>query len=95
MIGIGLLAVVATQWGPWIFNRRWAYTFYLTAIIPTLIVAAAWLVGPKRARRLRVPLVGVMVVAVGLFVFFYPVWVGRALPNSGLSRRIWWWGWPD
>ena len=33
-IGIGLLAIVATQWGPWIFNRRWAYTFYLTAIIP-------------------------------------------------------------
>jgi dolichyl-phosphate-mannose--protein O-mannosyl transferase len=92
-IGIGLLAVVATQWGPWIFNRRWAYSFYLTAIIPTLIVAAAWLIGPKRARRLRLPLVGVMVVTVGLFVFFYPVWTGRVLPNSELGQRIWWWGW--
>ena len=90
-----LLGVVATQWGDWLINRRWAYTFYLTAIIPTLIVAAAWLVGPKRARRLRIPLVAVMVCAVALFVFFYPVWTGRALPNSALAQRIWWWGWTD
>ena len=94
-IAMVLLGVVATQWGDWLINRRWAYTFYLTAIIPTLIVAAAWLVGPKRARRLRMPLIAVMVCAVALFVFFYPVWTGRALPNSALAQRIWWWGWTD
>ena len=36
-----------------------------------------------------------MVATVVLFVFFSPVWTGRALPNSALAQRIWWWGWPD
>lgn len=94
IIALVLLGVVVTQWGDWLINRRWAYTFYLTAIIPTLLVAAAWLVGPKRARRLRMPLVAVMVGTVVLSVFFYPVWTGRVLPNSALAQRIWWWGWP-
>ena len=92
-IALVLLGVVATQWGDWLINRRWAYSFYLTAIIPTLLVAAAWLVGPKRAGRLRMPLAAVMVGTVALFVFFYPVWTGGVLSNSAMAKRVWWWGW--
>lgn len=94
-IGVALLAVVASQWGPWLIGSRWAYTYYLTAIIPTLLIAAAWQIGRKRSRRRRTILIGSLLVTGALFVFFYPVWTGHALSNDQLAQRIWWWGWPD
>jgi 4-amino-4-deoxy-L-arabinose transferase-like glycosyltransferase len=94
-IAVGLLAIVVTQWGPWLIDPRWAYTFYLTSIIPVLLIAGAWLVGRRRVHRWRVPLVAIGVVTVVLFAFFYPVLTGRAIPNQALGARTWWWGWPD
>ncbi len=94
-IGVGLLAIVATQWGPWLIDPRWAYTFYLTSIIPVLLVAAAWLVGRRRVHRWRLLLLTTGIATIVLFVFFYPVLTGHALSNRELAARTWWWGWPD
>ncbi len=94
-IGVGLLAIVVTQWGPWLIDPRWAYTFYLTSIIPVLLVAAAWLVGRRRVHRWRLVLLTTGVATIVLFVFFYPVLTGHVLSNRALAARTWWWGWPD
>ncbi len=87
-----LFGVPFLQWLPWLVSGRAAYTFYLTTVIPTLVVGAAWLIGPKQALHRRVPIFITLGLAVLAWVFFRPVWIGQTMSNQQIGARMWWWG---
>jgi dolichyl-phosphate-mannose-protein mannosyltransferase len=96
----GAIAVpILIQFLPWLAIGRPLFLFYMTPIAPFLALGAVYalrdlarLGGPDR--RIFVPTVGaLMIVAVGLFVFFWPVLTGQNISRDAWELRIWFGSW--
>ncbi len=91
---IVVLAVVGTQWLPWIINPRAGYSFYQATLVPPLVVGAAYALsrGQKRVWRLAGPVV--VVGATAMFVYLYPLFAGLPLTHGAAQARLLWGSWP-
>lgn len=101
--GLAIVPIVL-QYAPWFFASRVQFLFYMTPIVPFLVLADTYLLRDlarvrlagagsaeeERGVRPFLPLaVGLVVVAVGLFAFFWPVLTGRPMTTDAWSRRMW------
>lgn len=96
----GAIAVpILIQFLPWLAIGRPLFLFYMTPIAPFLALGAIYglrdlaRVGAPD-RRIFVPtVVALMIVAVGLFVFFWPVLTGHHLSREAWELRVWFSSW--
>jgi dolichyl-phosphate-mannose-protein mannosyltransferase len=100
--GLVVVGIVA-QYLPWFLIPRPQFFFYMTPVVPFLVLAIVYLLrGLSRAHveeiegedirsaRPWAPVVVLVVaLAVGAFAFFWPVLVGAPLSDSAWESRIW------
>ena len=93
-----VLIAILTQYLPWFgFSGRVQFFFYMTPIVPFLVIAAVLALKdlseyrPKGATaRPFVPVVaGLLLSFAVLFVFFYPVLTALPLSDTGWRARMW------
>jgi dolichyl-phosphate-mannose-protein mannosyltransferase len=96
----GAIAVpILIQFLPWLVIARPLFLFYMTPIAPFLALAAVHALRDLARvgapdRRIFVPTVGALLtVAVGLFVFFWPVLTGQLISRDAWELRIWFGSW--
>ncbi|CAN5345821.1 phospholipid carrier-dependent glycosyltransferase [soil metagenome] len=94
----GLIVVgFAFQYFPWFATGRTSFLFYMTPITPFLVLAVVYAlerladvrVGPSRARVLAPLVVVAVLLAVGVFGFFFPVLTGRTISSEAWQARMW------
>jgi dolichyl-phosphate-mannose-protein mannosyltransferase len=102
-----ILCFWASLYVPWLIIDRPLFLFYMTPVVPFMALGVAYalvrseergidLDGATSARRstwIRVVAAGLATVAVGLFVYFLPVWLGLEVPESVVRQRWWFDGW--
>ena len=89
-----IISFVLVQWLPWVVSFRKTYLFYATPIIGficlTVAFATGWLM--ERFQKRWLPAL-VALVAVGTFVYFYPVYSGVEMPLDAVDQRLWFDSW--
>ncbi|HEX6332404.1 MAG TPA: phospholipid carrier-dependent glycosyltransferase [Actinomycetota bacterium] len=104
-----VVIVVAGLYVPWLFVSRPQFLFYATPLTPFLVLACTYALKrlseirleglrstPERARTVRPYLpaaVGFVVLAVGLFAWFWPMLTGGPLSDADWARRAWFDSW--
>lgn len=89
-----IVATVATQWLPWVLTSRAAFSFYEATLVPPLVVAAAYALS-RGKRRVWAWIAPVVVVgAVAMFAYLYPLWTGLPLSHHAAQMRLLWESWP-
>lgn len=88
-----LLAAVVALWGPWLLTTRQAFSFYEVALVPVLVLAAAWGAARIDPERLRLPLLVVLTLAVGGFAVLWPLWSAQPVGSGAYDWLTWWPGW--
>ncbi|HEX6262489.1 MAG TPA: phospholipid carrier-dependent glycosyltransferase [Actinomycetota bacterium] len=94
-----ILVPVFVLFAPWLFVTRPLFLFYMVPVTPFLALGATYAL--RDVSRLRgagrpAPRLGAAVavaVAVGLFVFFWPVLIGDPISKRAWDARIWFSGW--
>jgi dolichyl-phosphate-mannose--protein O-mannosyl transferase len=97
-----VFVTVAFLYFPWFFVPRPQFLFYATPISPFFVLADVYALRDLSEVRVEgarerpfVPLaVGLVVLAVGLFVFFWPVLTGGPLSDEAWKIRHWFPSWP-
>ena len=96
----GAIAVpILFQFLPWLVVARPLFLFYMTPVAPFMALAAAYglrdlsrIGAPDR--RIFVPTVAaLLIVAVGLFVFFWPILTAQHISREAWELRIWFGSW--
>jgi dolichyl-phosphate-mannose-protein mannosyltransferase len=90
-----LLAFVAFQYLPWLATARPAFLFYMTPVVPFMALAlayAAWRTAQRSALLRWVPS-AVAALAVGAFLFWYPVWSALEISRPAWQLRMWFGSW--
>lgn len=78
------------QYVPWFWAIRPIFLFYATPAVPFLCLTlayVAWRAQASPATRLLVP-AGIGTLAVGAFLFLYPILVGAEIPRAAWDLRI-------
>jgi dolichyl-phosphate-mannose-protein mannosyltransferase len=104
-----IVVAVAGLYLPWLLVSRPQFLFYATPLTPFLVLACVYALRrlseirleglrstPDRARTVRPYLpavVGFVVVAVGLFAWFWPTLTGGPLSDADWARRAWFDSW--
>jgi len=98
-----VLSGIAAGYLPWfLLADRTIYSFYEVAFVPYVVLACVYvlglLIGGRGAsvgrRRLGLAATGVFVLlTIGLFAFFHPIYVGDVIPQSEWSMRMWFPSW--
>jgi dolichyl-phosphate-mannose-protein mannosyltransferase len=103
-----IVVVIAAQYLPWFLISRPEFFFYVLPIVPFLVLADVFALrrlsaisfeglrsfGGSRRVRPFVPLtVAFVVLAVGLFIWFYPTLTGGPLSPSAWLKRAWFPSW--
>jgi dolichyl-phosphate-mannose--protein O-mannosyl transferase len=98
----GLVVVsISIQYFPWFFAARTNFLFYMAPVTPFMVLAGVYAlrdiaearIGVERARALA-PVAGLLVlITVGVFVFFLPVLTGRAISYTAWKARMWFPSW--
>lgn len=101
-----VLGAVAAGWLPWFYydavDDRTMYAFYAVVFVPYLVLAVTHVIGlilgprgvPRRRRTVGAVVAGVIVVgAVVLEAFFWPVQVAEVIPYSQWRMRMWFPSW--
>ena len=98
----GLVVVsIAVQYFPWFFAARTNFLFYMVPITPFMVLALVYAlkdlsevrIGEEQARALAPVAWLVVVISVGVFVFFFPVLTGRAISYTAWKARMWFPSW--
>lgn len=94
-----LLGMTLAGWLPWFnYQERTVFTFYAVVFAPYVILAVTYCLGlilgsagaSLRRRRIGTAFVGgYLVVAVAMFVFFWPVWTAQVIPHAQWEWRMW------
>jgi dolichyl-phosphate-mannose-protein mannosyltransferase len=86
-----IFAGFALTYLPWLaFARPAVFIFYLLPAVPFMYLAIAYVavrIGESWEARTAIGIFAVG--AVGLFVFYFPLVTGKALPQSEWDQRIW------
>ena len=97
----GIVAVgFSSQYLPWLPVNRPIFLFYMTPIVPFMVLAAVLALRRLSEIRLRTgaqpyaAVAGLLVgISVSLFVFFHPILVGTTLSSEAWQLRIWFRSW--
>jgi dolichyl-phosphate-mannose-protein mannosyltransferase len=94
-----VLAGLAAGWLPWFhWQDRTIYTFYAVAFVPWVVLTVTYclglLIGPRDASRERRLYGGIaagtiVVLAVALFAWFYPIYTAQLIPQPSWADRMW------
>jgi dolichyl-phosphate-mannose-protein mannosyltransferase len=90
-----ILVPILLQYVPWLFVQRPLFLFYMTPVTPFLALGAAYVLRDLTLARIlhrRVALAvaaAVVVTALALFAFFWPVLVGETISREAWEARIW------
>lgn len=89
-----ILVPVLTQFLPWLLVARPLFLFYMTPVAPFLALGAVYAIrdiaGAGTARWIAVPAAALLaVVAIGVFVYFWPVLTGDSISLEAWWARIW------
>jgi dolichyl-phosphate-mannose--protein O-mannosyl transferase len=94
-----ILAGLAAGWLPWFhYQDRTIYTFYAVAFVPWVVLTVTYCLGLLLGRRDASPerrLYGgiaagaIVVLAVVMFAWFYPVYTGQLIPQPSWADRMW------
>lgn len=101
---VTVLALVLGQYLPWLLSGRLVFSFYALVLAPfvaTGVALATEVVDPPwrwRGQRIEIGLGAVvraviLVAAVGLAVYFAPLWFGTELELEAIRDRLWLAGW--
>lgn len=102
-----ILCFWACLYVPWLIIDRPLFLFYMTPVVPFMALGTAYAFARaeernlhlgdvtfrRRSTRIRIAAAVLATVAVGLFVYFVPVWLGLEVPESVVRRRWWLDGW--
>lgn len=98
-----VLAGYAGGYLPWfLLQDRTIYTFYSIAFLPWVVLGVVYVLGlvagrptdsPRRQRLGTGLVLGYVVVAFAVFVFFYPVLTAEVIPYSQWGWRMWFPSW--
>lgn len=98
-----ILGGLAGGWLPWfLYQDRTIFTFYAVAFVPYVVLACTYVLGlclggPSATRSRRQ--VGLLVtglfcaLTVGLFAFFYPIYVAQVVPQDFWRAHMWFPSW--
>jgi dolichyl-phosphate-mannose-protein mannosyltransferase len=98
----GLLVVAfAVQYFPWFLAARTDFLFYIAPATPFMVLAAVYLlrdvseirVGVERSRAYAPIAAFLVLIAIGLFAFFFPILTGRNISYAAWRARMWFPGW--
>ena len=88
---------------PWFqYQERTIFTFYSVAFVPWVVLAVVYLLSmalgraDDSPRRRRIGLgiwAAYVALAVGLFAFFWPIYVADVIPRDSWSLRMWFPSW--
>jgi dolichyl-phosphate-mannose-protein mannosyltransferase len=89
-----ILVPVLCQFVPWLLVSRPLFLFYMAPVAPFLALGAVYairdLAEVRAARWITAPAAALLVVvAVGVFVFFWPVLTGDTISQDAWWSRIW------
>lgn len=95
------VVTIAFLYLPWFAVSRPEFFFYATPIVPFLIVACVYAlkdlselhIAGSRSRPWLPVAVGLVVLSVGLFVWFWPVLTGSSLSTRAFTLRAWFPSW--
>lgn len=93
-----LLVPILVQYIPWLAVARPLFLFYMTPVTPFLALGLTFALRDLATDGVRLkptaPLAAiVLVAAVGLFFFFWPVLVGQSLSYEAWQARMWFSSW--
>jgi dolichyl-phosphate-mannose-protein mannosyltransferase len=104
-----LILAFAIQYVPWFFAARTSFLFYMTPVTPFMVLALVYVLGDlssvrvgDRGGTLAPAAVGIVIVALLVSAFLWPVLVGRPIsqqawqdrvPLSCQSHSTWCWNW--
>lgn len=97
-----IVAALLLQYLPWFaFSNRVQFLFYATPLTPFLVLAVLYFVrdisglriAGSRSRPFLPVAVGIVVVSVAAFAFFYPVLVGWHISTDAWKARMWFSSW--
>lgn len=98
-----ILAGYAGGYLPWfLLQDRTIYTFYSVAFVPYVVLGVVYVLGllagrpgdsPRRQRLGNGIVLGYVVLAAAVFVFFYPVLSAQLIPYEHWSWRMWFPSW--
>jgi dolichyl-phosphate-mannose-protein mannosyltransferase len=82
---------------PWFAAARTSFIFYMTPMTPFMVLAAVYVLrdlsalplGYERRQWLALVAVGLVVISVAMFVFFFPVLTGRTISHQAWLHRMW------
>jgi dolichyl-phosphate-mannose-protein mannosyltransferase len=86
------------QYLPWLAVARTSFLFYMTPLTPFMVLALVYCLRSLATATEteqggvtfgRVVAFGVVLLSVGLFVFFWPVLIGEHISQAAWSMRIW------
>ena len=98
-----ILCGIAAGYLPWfVFSGRTIYSFYEVAFVPWVVLACVYVLGlilggrgaSLTRRRVGYGVMGAFVVlTIGLFAFFHPIYVADVIPLTEWQRRMWFPSW--
>jgi dolichyl-phosphate-mannose--protein O-mannosyl transferase len=98
-----ILCALFAGYLPWFFlGDRTIYSFYEVAFVPYAVLACVYVLGlvvggrdaSLTRRRIGYGLMGAFVlVTIGLFAFFHPIYVADVIPLSEWQARMWFPSW--
>lgn len=90
-----LITAIASLYLPWIIFSRTSYIYYFFVVLPFVIFAIIYVMQHliERYPKLRWVLWGYLALTMALFIVFYPILVGMAVPQSYVSHLQWFKQW--
>jgi dolichyl-phosphate-mannose--protein O-mannosyl transferase len=98
-----ILCGIAAGYLPWFaLSGRTIYSFYEVAFVPWIVLACVYVLGlilggreaSVARRRVGYGVIGAFVVlTMGLFAFFHPIYVADVIPLTEWQRRMWFPSW--
>ena len=98
-----VLCGIAAGYLPWFFLAdRTIYTFYEVSFVPWVVLACVYVLGliiggrdvSMARRRVGLGVMGAfLLLTIGLFAFFHPIYVADVIPQTEWSQRMWFPSW--
>jgi dolichyl-phosphate-mannose--protein O-mannosyl transferase len=96
-----ILVAFASQYLPWFAASRTAFLFYMTPMTPFMVLGVTYglremweaRIGENRVWGLRPAVIVLVLAAVGMFAFFFPVLTGWKLSYDSWRLRMWFRTW--